>query len=256
MFFFLAACNQAPQNSAPPPQLSEHYSECLGYFGEPAFSYCIYTKAYDLKTKDDVESICPLTGDWEPDCRFSWASSRLQESMRMNNRNAVDKYDQAINKARFAEIIEICNGHEQCYSDLVDRFPSKDVFIQLDRCKNYAQNSYTNCANYALQKWSNSHPTEEEVTRIFNQITELPICSYHYISKIAYCDNYNTCEGNTAEHKKCRSLQEQLKKNPRPCHEWTGCTCSPQGVFKCATQGWQENNRRHNHIPLNNGPRR
>ena len=235
--------------------LTGNLSVCNVYYGLDAYGYCIYNKSQNLKSLVDLERICSLTGEWESECRFNWLYGKIQENIRAQ-RGGSDTYKNEDSKLSFEELLKGCGSHEECYFSLIDNFPSKDISTQLDRCKTYAQSKYKICSSYALQRWSNSQPTEQEAVTIFEQISELHPCAYQYISKVALCNSYTYCQGNSKEQKKCQSIQNNLKNKPLACNEWTGCTCTEQGEVICATQNRNDNNSEHPHTPHGRHPQR
>ena len=110
-----------------------------------------------------------------------------------------------------------CAGFSDCSFELLDERPSKDIEVQLTRCKTYVVADYLDCVGHALQRWSNGTPTAEETEAVFEITSQLSNFSFRYFIKVVYCNKFTTCEGEGPQYTRCQRELENMKLIPNAC---------------------------------------
>ena len=209
IFLYLGCLGEKESSSAPSKKLTGNFAQCNKYEGE-AFNYCIYHKSDYIHSLKDVEKYCSLTGAWEEACRYNWGAEVVRRS-----------------KLPVEELLVGCAGFSDCSFELLDERPSKEIGVQLERCKTYVVADYLDCVGHALQRWSNGAPTAKEAELVFEVTSELSDFSFRYLIKVVYCNKFTTCNEEGEKYQRCQRELENMSLVPS--------ACAPEGTMQRKT---------------------
>ena len=182
-------------------RLSGKFLACRKYSSKETFSYCIYQKAENLETLEDVHYYCPLTQQWEESCRQIWGAKLVRKEQKLS----------------FEDLMDGCAGFSDCAFEILDAVPSKEVLKQLDLCLQYVRADQKDCISHAMQRWTNTGPNKQEVLRFMSENPYHTMDTLYFIGLYDYCHSLGVCEGESNNEKKCRQVKKKLRSDPNLC---------------------------------------
>lgn len=202
----LIACGQGQtpshEEGEPPPPLPGELFACGKYHRLPnALGYCIASHAERLRSLEEVESTCPLAGDWEGECRRAWVSGQ---------RNPTSRYSTE-------QLIAACGANADCAFELIDFRPADSIDEQIGRCTQHTGEYKNDCVVHTMERWWRARPEPEEVARVAALHTIYPQQLGYYVGAAVACQGVSTCFGDPEVEAACKRSVEQFRQDPGTC---------------------------------------
>lgn len=184
------------------PPLDGGLPQCSQYIENPdTYGYCIYKFAGGFPSVTEVDRLCPMSGDWEKECRHAWVSGR------MNPNNGFETED----------LLKVCDENIDCTFELLDFRPEDDVLAQMALCSKYTGSYGRDCTGHAMQRWWHSKPTEEDSIRVAQTPNQFPDRVGYYLAVNVACGNVGSCDGERRIQEVCEKAADDFRRNPDRC---------------------------------------
>jgi hypothetical protein len=202
-----SACEEeqgAPERISHVVELSESTPEdCRDYASDSTvFEYCLYSIARSYVDAEEADLQCSQAGEWDAECRHNWVSARMKLESGFSTE----------------ELVEACDGNDDCTFELLDFRPDPDLETQLKLCFKYAGRFRGDCGGHSVQRWWLTEPDEEEWMRVASLQTPFPEKVGYWLGVAVACEGIGNCAGaHSSVQETCQRHVDTVGRRPDRC---------------------------------------
>jgi hypothetical protein len=209
----LIACGSAPRASIVPvperaPTASRRVSEaldaCEGYrtAGPEPYGRCLTGHAGRLVAVEELEDLCGRAGIAEGACRDAWVGPRRQAgSLPLETQ------------------LRACGTNSDCALQSLERLPSPDIHLQLQRCRTFVPDHVDYCLGHALRRWVRTNPDAQQASSVLLR-ADAGMLAGRMLGRWSACQGMDLCPpGATQGEVMCRASAEAIRTKRETCED-------------------------------------